>query len=454
MKAKIYSTYKDENKLLNFDGEFPLEYRDTDVVETFERPQDTASYCVTLHPDITRHTFYGFGGAFTESAATAYNALSDDKKQEFMEAYFDKEKGIGYTVGRLSIHSCDFSLSEYTYITEGDETLDSFDISRDKEAVIPMVKDAMKYTNLCLLSSPWSPPAFMKTNNHIRGGHLKAEYYPLWAKYIRRYIEEYKKEGVNVWSVTIQNEPRHHQQWESCLYTPKEESDYLGFLGKELEGTGVKIICFDHDRERLTERAQAIIGGENGNYCDGIANHWYAGDHFGEIETVRELYPNKYQIASEGCCFDKEVGIKKTNIWKFAEAYAHDICGAIKSGITHYLDWNITLNQNGGPWHNREGRVTVDVPVYCDADNNEIVKQPSYYYIGHFSKFIKSGAKCIAVSSYKPEVEACAFKNPDNTLTVVLLNRTDTLQKARLRIGHEFSLIDLPPHSIKTAVIN
>lgn len=454
MKAKIYTTCKDENKLLNCEGEFAFEYRNTDVIETYDKSTDTASFCVTLHPDITRHTFYGFGGAFTETAATAYNALSDDKKQELMTAYFDKENGIGYTVGRLAIHSCDFALDEYTYIIEGDETLESFDISRDKKAVIPMVKDALKYTDLCLLSSPWSPPAFMKTNNYIKGGHLKPEYYSLWAKYIRRYIEEYKKESINVWGVTMQNEPRHHQQWESCLYTPKEESDYLGFLGKELEGTGVKIICFDHDRERLVERAQAIIGGENGKYCDGIANHWYAGDHFGEIETVREIYPDKYQIASEGCCFDMESGIKKTNIWQFGEKYAHDICGAVKSGITHYLDWNLTVNEEGGPWHWREGRNKVDVPIWCDTKNNKIIKQPSYYYIGHFSKFIKSGAKCIATSSYKPEVEVCAFKNPDESLATVLLNRTDALHKARIRIGHEFLVVTLPPHSIKTIVIN
>ena len=189
-----------------------------------------------------------------------------------IEAYFDRAKGIGYNFGRLSIASCDFSTEDYTYVDEGDETLDTFDISHDKKAVFPMVKAAKRYADLLLLASPWSPPVYMKTNDTREyGGHLKKEYYPLWAKYFAKYIAACKAEGIDIWGVTVQNEPRHTQMWESCLYSPEEEIDFLGYLGKALSDTDVKILCYDHCRERVYERAKKIYENENGKYCDGIA---------------------------------------------------------------------------------------------------------------------------------------------------------------------------------------
>ena len=453
MKIKVWKTDRDGNRLaLTHEGE--MQYINTDVIDRYDHTGDVEANVVNIHDDIEYQTVGGIGGAISDSAAMAWSKLSGDKKEEFVKAYFDREQGIGYTFGRLSMASCDFSSEDYTYVDEGDMTLESFDISHDKIAVFPLVKAAEKYGKLTLFASPWSPPAYMKTNGSRIGGKLKKECYPLWAKYFRKYIEACAENGISIWGVTMQNEPRHHQMWESCLYTPEEEIEFLGYLGEELEGKDVKIICYDHCRERTFERAKMTFESENGKYCDGVAHHWYSGDHFGELRAVFAKYPDKVNIASEGCNAVKGFGIQDEPELRFAEIYAHDILGCFNNGLTHYCDWNITLDEKNGPFHNREGRgCSADTPVYCVAESDEIVYRLAYYYIGHFSKFVYPGAKVVATSSYIETVEAVTFKNPDGSLACVMLNRSGNDRLCRVRLDGHICDVYLKAHSIATAVI-
>lgn len=454
MRAKIYSTDYAQNKKLEFCGEKELVRKPADVVEDVNKKEDVEQKLINLHPEVEYHTFLGFGGAFTEAAAVALGRLSKERQDEFMDAYFSQEKGIGYTFGRTHINSCDFSVDGYTYVKEGDSTLETFDISHDREKIIPMIKEACKRApGLKVFASPWTPPSYMKTSGDFHGGHLKRECYELWAKYIRKYLVAYRESGVPVQAVTIQNEPRHHQTWESCLYSVQEEIDFLGYLGRELEGLGVQIYCYDHCRERVFERAKAVFESENGKYCAGIANHWYSGDHFEEIAAVRYRYPDKIQVMSEGCCFDEQLGIKKDNALAFGEQYAHDICGSIKAGLNYYCDWNLALDEKNGPFHHREGKCYVDAPVYCDGKNNTLYYQTSYYYIGHYSKFIRPGAKCISVSSYTDKLDVCAFKNVDGSIVCVVLNTKDEPLKFHLRMHDNLLDFTADAHSIHTIIL-
>ncbi|MBQ2941189.1 MAG: glucosylceramidase [Clostridia bacterium] len=453
MKVVFYVT--DQNgKRLTKTVEDNMQYKNTDIIEEQGHPGDVESRLINIHSDVELQTYGGMGGAFSDTAATVWSIMPEDKKAELEKAYFDKKDGIGYTLGRLSIGSCDFSTEDYTYVEEGDETLDTFDISHDKKAVFPFIKAAEKYTELTLFSSPWSPPSYMKTNNSRIGGHLKKECYPLWAKYFRKYIEACKENGINIWGVTMQNEPRHHQIWESCLYTPEEEAAFLGYLGKELEGSGVKILCYDHCRERVYERAKAILESDNGKYCDGIAYHWYSGDHFGELKAFNTKYPDKISIESEGCRAIPGSGIKEEYNLEFAEYYAHDISGCFNNGTHYFCDWNLLVDENNGPFHNREGRgCSVDAPVYYNKETNELIYRLSYYYIGHYSKFVVPGAKVVASSSYNHNVETVAFKNPDGTVVSVLLNRTNQNLPCIVRMDGYIKEFNLDAHSIVTAVI-
>jgi glucosylceramidase len=453
MDVKLWVTNQTDKQLCLV-SESKMRYINTDAIEEQHHPGDIEAHIVNIHDDVEYQTFGGIGGAFTDTSATVWKSMPEDKRQEFIRAYFDRENGIGYTLGRLSIASCDFSTEDYTYVQEGDETLETFDISHDKKAVFPMVHAAMKYTDLTLFASPWSPPAFMKTNTSRIGGHLKKEHYELWAKYFKKYIDCCKENNINIWAVTIQNEPRHHQMWESCLYTPEEESEFLSFLGKELENSNVKIFCYDHCRERVFERAKYIYEGKNGKYCDGIANHWYSGDHFGELKAHAAKYPQKISIASEGCCVINGKGIKPELELSVAEKYAYDIIGCFNNGLHYYCDWNLLLDENNGPHHNRTGRGTsAESAVYYLEKENKILYRLAYYYIGHISKFVHPGAKIIACSSFSENVETTAFKNNDGGIVCVLLNRSDNRVSTIIRIDGYIEEITLEPHSIATVVI-
>ena len=455
MRVTIYRSDTIEQKLCRSE-EYDMLFIDTDVCETYGHPDDIESNIINIHDDIEYQTVLGIGGAFSDSAANAWKNMPKKMQDRLIEAYFDRENGIGYNFGRLSIASCDFSTEDYTYVDEGDETLDTFDISHDKKAVFPMVKAAKRYADLLLLASPWSPPVYMKTNDTREyGGHLKKEYYPLWAQYFAKYIAACKAEGIDIWGVTVQNEPRHTQMWESCLYSPEEEIDFLGYLGKALSDADVKILCYDHCRERVYERAKKIYENENGKYCDGIAHHWYSGDHFGELKAFYERYPEKYNVASEGCCAIVGEGIQPERDLEFAERYAHDILGCFKNGLSAYCDWNITLDEKNGPYHNRTGRgCSAEAPVYSNKQTGELVFRSAYYYIGHISKFVKRGAKVINSSSYTEKLDYCAFKNPDGEIILPVMNSKDKGFNLIIRLDGYIYKTNIPAHSIATFIIN
>lgn len=455
MQVIVYRSDAVKQKLCRSE-ECDMLFVDTDVCETYAHPEDIEANIINIHDDIEYQTVLGIGGAFSDSAANAWKSMPENMQERLIEAYFDSEKGIGYNFGRLSIASCDFSTEDYTYVDEGDETLETFNISHDKNAVFPMVKAAKRYADILLLASPWSPPIYMKTNDTREyGGHLKKEYYPLWAKYFAKYIDACRSEGIDIWGVTVQNEPRHTQMWESCLYSPEEEIEFLGYLGKELSGTDVKILCYDHCRERVYERAKKIYESENGKYCDGIAHHWYSGDHFGELKAFYERYPESYNVASEGCCAIVGEGIQQERNHEFAERYAHDILGCFKNGLSAYCDWNITLDEKNGPYHNRTGRgCSAEAPVYCNKQTGELVFRDSYYYIGHVSKFVKRGAKVINSSSYTENLDYCAFKNPDGEIVLPVMNRNDRGFNLIVRLNGYIYKTNIPAHSIATFIIN
>mgnify|MGYP003492579642 FL=1 len=202
----------------------------TDKLNFKKTPQPIESeVSVFVNPQKQYQTFIGIGGAITDASAEVFAKLSGDKQQEFLNAYFNKEKGIGYSLARTTIHSCDFSSGSYTYVTEGDKELKSFSIQHDKQFKIPLIKKAIETAGgkLLLYASPWSPPAYMKDNNTmLKGGKLLPEYYQSWANYFTKFVKAYENDGMPIWGITLQNEPMATQRWESCIYTAEEERDF------------------------------------------------------------------------------------------------------------------------------------------------------------------------------------------------------------------------------------
>ena len=405
---------------------------------------------ITVHPHVEYQEIKGFGGAFTEAAAVTLDKLSEANRKKIIELYFDEKEGIGYNFGRVHINSCDFSIGNYSCVEEGDQTLATFNIERDKRWVIPMIKNAMEYSDVEVFASPWSPPSYMKTNGEMNhGGKLKSEYFELWAEYFVRFIKAYRNEGINVTTASVQNEPNAEQRWDSCLYTAEEERDFVkNYLGPKMQENNVKLLFWDHNKERVAERARVMMEDKDASkYIAGIAFHWYSGDHFEQLEMIHKLYPEIDLVFSEGCY---EYSLGQSDTVKIGEKYAHDMIGNFNNYCNTFCDWNMLLDENGGPNHVSN---FCDAPIMADTKNDKIYIHDSYYYIGHFSKFIKKGAKRIGSSKWSDILDTVSFKNPDGEIVTIVLNRSDETVDFGILIGTQKADLTLEPHSIATYII-
>ena len=224
--------------------------------------------------------------------------------------------------------------------------------------------------------------------------------------------------------------------------------DYLGPVLVEEGLSDLKIYIWDHNKELLYERAKEILSDTKAReYISGVAFHWYTGDHFEALDLVREQFPEQELLFTEGCV---EYGrfFDSSEVWK-AEMYAHDILGNLNHGMHGYIDWNLLLDEKGGP--NHVGNFC-QAPIMCNLEEDSILFNLSYYYIGHFSKYIMPGAKRIAYTKYTDHVEVAAFLNPNQERVVILLNKSDHEETVVLKengIGKE---IKLSSHSIVTVI--
>ncbi len=409
---------------------------------------------VFIDPAKQFQTIEGFGGAFTEAAATTWKKLSPALQKKVIEAYFDAARGNAYSLCRTHIQSCDFALGNYAYTeVEGDTELKHFSVERDEQALLPMIHAALEASAepFKLFASPWSPPAWMKTTGRMNeGGKLKPEYRDAWARYFVRYIEEYKKRGVEIWGVTVQNEPAATQKWDSCIYTAEEEKDFVrDHLGPVFHKTGhkdVKIMIWDHNRDFIVERAAAAYSDpEAAKYIWGTAFHWYVEDCFHNIQLHHDAWPDKKLLFSEGC---QENG-PHTGEWQLGERYARSIIADLNRWTVGWVDWNILLDETGGPNHVNN---LCSAPIIADTKNDQILLQSSYYYIGHFSRFIRPGAERILCATSRDRLEATACRNPDGSVAIVVMNRTEEAQDFNIQTLSESWPATLPARSIATFV--
>lgn len=406
--------------------------------------------------------FMGFGGAFTEAAAFTLAEAPSNLREEAIRAYYSKEEGLGYVLGRVAIHSCDFALANYTYVEDGDSDLKTFDLSREDQWVIPLIKEAMSYAKrpIKILASPWSPPAFMKDTKEMNyGGKLLPKYYESWANYYVKFIEEMNKRGVEIWGVSVQNEPLATQVWDSCIYTAEEERDFIKhYLGPVFEKNQVdaQIIIWDHNRDMMVERGSVVLSDpEAAKYVWGTGNHWYVSEAFENLSTLHNLFPNKHILFTEGCVeltttAENAVFNGYLGSWSNAERYGRNIIGDFNHWSRGWIDWNLVLNEEGGPNHVSN---FCEAPVMYDRHKKELIYNHSYYYIGHFSKYIEVGAKRLAISVTQDEVYAVAFKNPSGDIVVVVQNEGWIAEMSLVVDGQGIN-INLPDHSITTFVFS
>lgn len=470
LKVEVYETSAGGNKLTTI-TDFSLEAEKTSLIE--------------LLPEKTFQTITGFGGSFTESSAYLLNKLSKKNRNKILDAYFG-ESGAQYSLTRTHMNSCDFSLSNYSYSpVEGDKELKHFSIQEDKDDIIPMIKDAMKISKegFKIISSPWTASPWMKDNNHWVGGKLLPEYYDTWALFFLKYIDAYKNEGIDIWGVTVENEPHGNgNNWESMHYSPEEMTNFVqNYLGPKLENEGkgfVKILGYDQNRAGLDEWVDEMYKNEEtSKYFAGTAIHWYEStyDFFPKaLQYAHRRNPTKYLIQTEACV-DSQVPKWQNDAWywskeatdwgwdwapekdkhlhpKYAPVnrYARDIIGCLNNWVDGWVDWNMVLDRQGGPNWFKNWCVA---PVIVDPEKDEVYFTPIFYTLAHFSKFIRPEAVRIDFKNLDDSLQVTAAKNPDESISVVIFNETETKKSIHLVLNDKSVTFTISPKAIQTVVI-
>jgi glucosylceramidase len=450
--VKLYTTAQNSNLRITL----------TDSIHFIDlvQPEET-DVCIFIDPSKKFQTLLGIGGALTDASAETYAKLPKEKQDELMKAYYDKVNGIGYSLARTNMNSCDFSSDSYTYVADNDKTLKSFSIQHDLMYKVPFIKRAISAAGnqLTMFISPWSPPAWMKDNNDmLHGGKLKAEYNQVWANYYVKFIKTYQLNGIPIWGLTVQNEPMAKQKWESCIFTAVDEKNfvkkYLGpTLKKELLGDK-KIIIWDHNRDLLYQQASEILNdAETSQYIWGVGFHWYedwrgGAQMFDNVKRVHESFPTKNLMFTEGC-----IGPFKMDSvydWSLGEKYGNSMINDFNNGTVGWTDWNILLDETGGPNHVKN---FCFAPVHADTKTGQLIYANSYYYIGHFSKFIRPGAKRITSAPSRSSLITTAFQNTDGKIVVVVMNPGNEKIPYYLWMAKKAAPAISLPHSISTLVV-
>ena len=487
MEAKIITTYAVSGKALTQTSALPI---------TFEKdePKHLESGVIDIYPEITYQTLEGFGGALTETVGYLYSTLTTENKKKFLEEYFGKD-GHRYNFLRMHMDSCDFSLEEYQAVSDpiADPELLTFTIDRDRKYMIPLFRDiaAMSAEPLSVLLSPWSPPWQWKNPPEApkndagiyggffgaepvdytkpqrnNGGSLRKEFYTPWAKYLAKYVKAYLEEGIPVTMMSLQNESIAATNWDSCVWTAAEQKEFLkdhlypifkaeGLIGK------VGLYIWDHNKERVYEYARDIIDSETEKMLEGIAFHWYSGDHFEAVDITHRAFPDMSLMLSECCALhppgttgmlDAMLGSDTTVAeaeYLDAAAYAHDIIGNINHGMNRWIDWNLCVDKDGGPRHVAMG---FGAPV-CVNNDGTYRKLLTFDYIGHFSRYILPGSERTAFSRCDDRADITAARRKDGSIVLAALNRNASDLKYAIRINGRIIRIELPSKTLSTVVI-
>jgi glucosylceramidase len=416
---------------------------------------DVASQ-VRVAPQKTYQTIDGFGGCFNELGWVALNKASASDRAEVISSLFSDE-GCAFTLARLPIGASDFALDGYSLDdTPGDLALKNFSVARDEKQLIPFVKAAMAVRpSLQCWGSPWSPPAWMKTNNHYSKGSLKWEPAILrsYATYLARWVETYRGLGINIYAVFPQNEPNILSAYPSCLWTGAQLREFIAdYLGPTLRDRKTNVQLW-----LGTLNGDAPNGGDNANdrlvtvMEDPQANAFITGISFqydsrNLAASASALYPDKKLMQSETECR------RGDNSWADAEFLYGLMKRFFENNTGSYFAWNMVLDETGlSTWKWKQNAL-----ITVNQTTGQVTYNGEYYVMRHFSRYVKPGAKRVLTTG--PWGDKIAFVNPDGSTVIVLGNSTQQPQSVTLTVaGHadgDTLKATLPPRSINTFVVS
>jgi len=443
-KAKVWITKGDQSKLLSREADLSIQ------------ALGTALYPVINVDTVTRYqTVDGFGAALTGSSAYLLNhKLSSGARQTLLRKLFDTVNGIGISYLRLTMGASDFSLQDFTYddlaAGQEDQSLLHFSLANDTVDVIPMLQEILQITpDLSLMGTPWSPPAWMKTNNNLKGGKLKTGCYAVYADYFARYIQYMKTRGITISSITPQNEPLFYTANYPCMeMQATEQLEFIkSHLGPRFQAKGIatKIITYDHNWDQPGYAISILNDATAKSFVEGSAFHAYAGD-VSAMSTVHNAHPDKglYFTEISGGAWATDFG--GNLLWNMKNIFI----GTMQNWSKCALLWNLALDQNYGPTNN--GCSNCRGVVTINSANSQITYNEEYYSIAHFSKFVRPGAVRVATTmpASLNEVGAVAFLNPDGSKAIIICNYNTTERNFSITQGAKIFHYTLAPRAVTT----
>lgn len=412
---------------------------------------ENANASITVNPEITYQEIDGFGYTLTGGSALHINNMTPSSRNSLLNELFkwDREN-IGVSYLRVSIGASDLDATPFSYndlpTGETDVEMTKFSIDKDKEHLIPVLKEILTINpNIKIMGSPWSPPVWMKTNQNSKGGSLKSEYYDAYAKYLVKYIEAMAAEGITIDAITVQNEPLHPGNNPSLLMEAPDQAVFIkNHLGPAFENAGIntKIIIYDHNADRIDYPISILDDPEAKKYIDGSAFHLYGGD-ISALSNVHKQHPDKNLYFTE-----QWVGAN-SNFGDNLKCHTKElIVGATRNWCKTVLEWNLAADSNLEP--HTDGGCTECLGALT-IDGNNVQRNVAYYIIAHASKFVRPGSQRIS-SNYSTELPNVAFKTPSGDMVVIVLNNTAIVKSFNIKTPGESISTSLDAGAVGTFV--
>jgi len=449
-----------------------LEKREVNFGNELEEPGSI--WNVAIDKNTKYQEIIGFGGSWSDAAAIGIGRMSEKLRNDILRSYFSDE-GIEYSTARVVISGSDFSNRPYTYDdTPWDWDLEQWSlVEEDTLYKIPQMQTAQSIATVPIkfYASSWSPPAWLKTNNELNhGGQLQegpgSIFWQTYAKYLLKFFDAYKANGINWWGMTIQNEPMtgwdSNFPWNTCGFNAEMERDFVKTdLGPILEQAGYTpdnfaILALDHNRPLAEDWANVVFSDpEASKYIKGLGVHWYfygTAGPYNVYDNILQKFPDKFLLATEACNRDEDNQYNRPGLgkWVLAEDYAHDILLDLLHFVGGWTDWNLVLDQYGGPnWVNNNH----SAPIIVNPEAGEFYKNVQYYAMAHYSKFLPPGTVRIGSTRVEEEgnLELGAFLRPDGGTVIIVINTRDDDQFFNLEDGERgIAKIKVDAHSFNS----
>lgn len=398
-------------------------------------------------------TMDGFGFALTGGSAQLLMRMSAAQRSALLKELFTTgDDGIGVSYLRVSIGASDMNERVYSYddlpAGETDPEMTKFSLGPDRADVIPVLKEILAIRpGIKILGSPWSAPAWMKTNDDVKGGELKPEFYPAFAKYFVKYVEGMRAEGITIDAITIENEPLNPKNTPSMVMFAQEQDTFIAkHLGPAFEKAGLqtKILLYDHNPD-VTSYPLSILGDPAASmYVDGTAFHLYGGEP-DVLTQVHNAYPKKNLYMTE----QSVTGRRSEGALAIAEPVRRVMIGATRNWCRNVLLWNLAADPQNGPHTNNGGCTGCSGAITLDGDS--VTKNVAYYVVEHFSQFVPPGSVRIA-SSEMEQLASVAFLAPDHRIVFVVSNTANFPKPFAVKYHQKVFQTELPAESVGTYV--